>query len=391
VQTPLATAYMFLYVLYGATALGLALLFGLKLRNIAVEKRARRCLEKYQDYFVYLQAHGDGEERLKAPPGNLSSQEKKIIQKRLFELMESFTGVHRQKLAQLCEDMGVVDLNLRRLGSAWKWTRVDAAYNLGVMRSRRAVPGLLRLLDTIGYDPSLFIVARAVAKCARHEKDLDEMVRHLVKHRKSFHQLIVDILSESEVDVAPLFASFLLEADTELVEIGLIGLSTSQPAHLELHLQRLVRSREKEVRIKAVKLLCKNGRQLTDKRVREFLAHPDWEIRAAAAKAVGTHGLSSYIPLLKQAVGDSSWWVSHHSARSLAQLHLEGFSALCEILQEGRFGEGLKMAHQVVQEELEKAKRHLGDPELQRQYNEKLRLYQGSRRNTISTVQAWQS
>lgn len=390
-QPPLATAYVFLYVLCGVTALGMILLFGLKLRNIAAEKRARRCLENYHDYFVYLQAHGDEEERLKPPHGDLTLQEKKIIQKKLLELMESFAGVHRARLGQLCEDMGLVELDLQRLDGAWKWTRVDAAYNLGVMRSRRAVPDLLRLLEQLDYDPSLFIVARAIARCARSEADLIEMVRHLVKHRKSFHQLVVDILSESDVDAAPVYASFLREEDTDLVEIGLIGLAARPPSQLELHVQGLVQSREKEVRIKAVKLLCKDARQLTDKRVREFLAHPDWEIRAAVAKAVGMHGLSSHIPLLKQAVSDPNWWVCHHSVRSLARLHLDGFAALCEILREGRFGTGLHMAHQAVQEELEKGKRHLGDPELLRQYNLKLQLYQSSGRKTLSPVQAWQS
>lgn len=389
-QTPLAAAYLFLYALCAVTALGLVVLFGLKLQNIAAEKRAKRCLLKYQDYFVYLQAHGEEEERLQAPPGEVTLQEKKIIQKKLFELMESFTGVHRQKLARLCEEMGLVDLDLRRLHGSWKWTRIDAAYNLGVMRSRRGVPGLLELLETLGYDPGLFIVARAVAKCARNGNDLGEMVRQLVKHRKNCHQLIVDILGESEVELEPLFLSFLQESDTDLIEIGLIGLSVRSQSDLEPHLHKLVHSKEKEVRIKAVKLLCKDARLLTDRRVREFMSHADWEIRSVAAKAIGEMGLSSYIPLLKQAVGDAHWWVSHHSARSLAQLDFEGFRALCEILQEERFGANVQLAHQVVREELEKGKRRLDDQEEERQYNQKLLLYQSARRMAISPVQAWQ-
>ncbi|MED4782108.1 HEAT repeat domain-containing protein [Brevibacillus choshinensis] len=385
-QTPLATAYVFLYVLSGVTVLGLLVLFGLKLRNIAAEKRTKLCLEKYQDYFVYLQAHGEEEERLRTPYGEVSMQEKKIIQKKLFELMERFTGVHRRKLAWLCEDLGLVDLDLKRLGCSWKWTRVDAAYNLGVMRSQRAVPGLLQLLEKLDYDPSLFIVARAVAKCARNGNDLGEMVRQLVKHRKNFHPLIVDIISESEVETGPLYVAFLQEADTDLVEIGLIGLSVNNQSNLEPYLHKLVHAKEKEVRIKAVKLMCKDSRLLTDKRVREFFAHQDWEIRAAVAKAIGTLGLAVHIPLLKKAVVDSHWWVCHHSARSLAQLNIEGFQALCEILQEGRFGNHVQLAHQVVQEELAKGKQKLDDQEKQLQYNQKLHLYQSSRRKTISTA-----
>ncbi|GED31093.1 HEAT repeat domain-containing protein [Brevibacillus centrosporus] len=391
-QTPFATAYVFLYVLCGVTTLGLIVLFGLKLRNIAAEKRTKRILAEYEDYFVYLQAHGEEEERLHTPYGKLEQKEKRIIQKKLFELMESFTGVHRQKLAALCEDMGLVELDLKRLDGTWKWTRVDAAYNLGVMRSQRAVPGLLQLLEKLEYDPSLFIVARAVAKCARSQNDLGDMIRQLVKHRKNCHQLIVDILSESELDTGKLLIALLQETDADLIEIGLIGLSVHNPSDVEPYLHKLVHAQEKEVRIKAVKLLCKDSRLLTDKRVREFLAHQDWEIRAAAAKAIGAHGLSAHIPSLKKAVGDSNWWVSHHSAYSLAQLQVAGFQALCEILQEGRFGRHLEIAHQVALEELEKAKMQLelADQEKQLQYNLKLHLYQSSRRKTISPVQAMQ-
>ncbi|MCI1114059.1 hypothetical protein MOQ26_23895, partial [Stenotrophomonas maltophilia] len=64
-QTPLTVAILFLYGLCGVTVLGLAVLFLLKLVHVNAEKQSRRCLEKYRDYFVYLQAHGDEEERLK--------------------------------------------------------------------------------------------------------------------------------------------------------------------------------------------------------------------------------------------------------------------------------------------------------------------------------------
>ncbi|WP_429843753.1 hypothetical protein [Brevibacillus sp. FIR094] len=145
-QTPLATAIVFLYALCGLTVLGLLVLFALKLRNISVEKQTIRCLEKYRDYFVYLQAHGEEEERLQVPYGEVTQKEKQVIQKKLFELMERVTGIHRDKLIWLCEDMGLVELDMQRLNGWWKWTRVDAAYNLGIMRSKLAVPALLTLL-----------------------------------------------------------------------------------------------------------------------------------------------------------------------------------------------------------------------------------------------------
>lgn len=390
-ETPLATAVLFLYTLCALMIIGLIVLFTLKLKNLRAEKKARLCQEKYRDYFVYLQAHGEEEERLKVPHGEVTQSEAQIIQKKLFELMELFTGVHRQKLIWLCEDLGLVELDQKRLSGWSKWTRIDAAYNLGMMRSKKALPDLLRLLERSKYDPTIFILARAIARCADDIGDLREMVLILVKYQKNFHELLVDILSDSQLDTAPLFASCLREKDTDLVKIGLIGFFANTSPSIEPALYKLAESEDKDIRIKAVKLLCQDVRYLTDQRVKEFMNHKDWEIRAMMAKAVGALKLADYIPMLKNAVGDSSWWVRYHSAYSLTALEVEGFAALCEILREERFGNKIQMAHQVIQEELEKGKLQVSetsDVEKQLQYNQKLHLYQKSYRKTISTVAA---
>lgn len=387
-QTPLTVAILFLYGLCGVTVLGLAVLFLLKLVHVNAEKQSRRCLEKYRDYFGYLQAHGDEEERLKVPFGQVSQKEKRIIQKKLFELMGPIKGVHLQKLIWLCEDMGLVEFDQKRLSGAWKWTRVDAAYNLGVMRAKQAMPDLLSQLEKSKYDPSLFIIARAVAQCARDLADLRKMVLILVGHRKNCHQLIVDILSESDLDLAEFYVSLLRDPDTDVVKIGLIGSSVHVQPSMDPVLHKLVQSADKEVRIKALKLLCRNVRCLTPASVKSFMEHQDWEIRAIMAKELGTLQLHEHIPLLKKAVGDANWWVRNNSAHSLAELQVEGFHALLEILQEGRVGNKTEMAHQVVQIELEKGKKEQTDLEHQLQYNQKMHLYQKYSQKRIMTAHA---
>ncbi|MBU8712738.1 MULTISPECIES: HEAT repeat domain-containing protein [Brevibacillus] len=391
-QTPLATAIVFVYTLSGITVLGLLALFALKLRNLSAEKQARMCEEKYRDYFVYLQAYGEEEERLKVPYGEVTQKEKQLIQKKLFELMERFTGVHRQKLIQLCEDMGLVAHDLERLRSGWKWTRVDAAYNLGVMRSGQAAPDLLVLLQKSGVnDPSLFIFARAIAKCARDAEDLRQMAEYVVRMKKNVHQLIVDMISDSQLDTTSFYTEWIRDKNPELVKIGLIGFAVHAQPELEPGLSRLALSADKEVRIKAVKLMCRDIRYLNDQTIKDFLNHKDWEIRALIVKAIGAMQLADYVPALKKAVGDANWWVRHHSARSLTQLQAKGFSALCDILREEGSNPKSEMAQQIIQEELEKAERSLGgEPSTEKllDYNEKLHLYRKSCKKTISTVQA---
>lgn len=382
---PLQFAVFLLYGISGATLLGLLVLFALKLRHIAADRQTARCLQKYGDYLIYLQAHGEEEERLQLPYGNPTQKEKQILQKRLFELMDCVTGVHRQKLIALCQDMGLEEYDLRRLQSVRKWPRIDAAYNLGMMRSRRAVPGMLKVLKSSTYDSTIFILARSIAKSAGRLEDLREMVESVMAHGKNCQQLIVDILHESPLDIGPLYASFLQTNDEKLVKVGLIGLSTYTHLEREPLLQQLIASRDKEIRIKVVKLLCRDVRYLTEPNVNLFMSHPDWEIRAVTAKAIGEHGLSEYIPHLKRATGDSNWWVSYNSAHSLAQMQVEGFAALCEILNENEDGSRKELALQVIQGELESA-RQLPSEKQQPHTDTKRQLYDTWSRRSLQTA-----
>ncbi|WP_126427002.1 HEAT repeat domain-containing protein [Brevibacillus marinus] len=375
-QTYLDTAVYFIYVLAGVTLLGLLALFIMRVRHVWVDKKSRQCFAKFQDYFTYLQAHLDEAERLPTPPGRLTKRERNVIEKKLFALLEQLKGVHRDKLMQLCEDLGLVEQDLRRLRSWWKWTRIDAAYHVGTMRSRQAVPVLRQLLKKSGDDSTRLIIAQALARCAQHLDDLREMVRVLTRSGKNCHAFIVEILRDSEIDCTPLFFEFLREKDHNLLKIALLGLSAHALPNVESTLHSLTHADDKEVRMKAVQLLCRDARNLSDAAVRRFLRHQDWEIRAIAAQAIGELGLQAYIPLLKEAVGDPVWWVRSNSAHSLAKLGIEGFTALCEIVREETYGNKKEMALQVIQEELEKGAYLHTEMERKLQYNQRLHVYQ---------------
>jgi hypothetical protein len=165
--------------------------------------------------------------------------------------------------------------------------------------------------------------------------------------------LVVDILHDSPLDTGDLLSGFLQETDEKLVKVGLIGLIGHSHPGQGAQLRQLLHSPDKEIRIKVAKLLCQDVRYLTEDNVNLFFRHPDWEIRAVAAKAIGQLGLSEYIPLLKKATGDPNWWVTYNSTNSLAQLQVQGFEALCEILNENREGSRKELALQVIQNELE--------------------------------------
>jgi HEAT repeat protein len=372
----LAVAIGFIWVCGILIVICLTILLILKTRNNRREKQTEQILRKYQDYFTYLQAHLDDEESLRPPAARLKHRELLAIQQKLIELMERLKENQVRKLAQLCDRLGLVEYNRKRLRSKFHWRRIDAAYNLGAMRAAEAVPELLGLLDKKKFDSSLFIVARSIAKCARNRSDLREMTMRMIRHNRNCHRLVADLLKESSAEYLPLLVEFLDSKDSDLVKIALFGLTALNEPGIADKLHDLAGSAEKELRIKAVKALMNSGYALSRSSIARFMEHPDWEIRAAVAKALGQIGSADYIDLLRKGVTDQHWWVRYNSATSLAMLDEPGFVALCQIASENKDQQIAGMAHCLLQETLMKQASDLNQVDKVVQYNRKLHMYQ---------------
>jgi HEAT repeat protein len=62
--------------------------------------------------------------------------------------------------------------------------------------------------------------------------------------------------------------------------------------------------------------------------VRELLAHPDWQVRVLAAKALGRIGDRSDVDRLSGLLGDREWWVRYRAAQAIAELPWLGAAEL---------------------------------------------------------------
>lgn len=65
--------------------------------------------------------------------------------------------------------------------------------------------------------------------------------------------------------------------------------------------------------------------------VTRLLEDEDWRVRAAAARAVGALNVRTAIPMLVDAMHDEAWWVRFRAGLALADLSVEGRSALTEV------------------------------------------------------------
>ncbi|MDF2724695.1 MAG: hypothetical protein K0Q59_4370 [Paenibacillus sp.] len=308
------------YILIALIVLVFVGLFGLRAWSIWFERQCRRYSLKHQDYFDYVKSHLHEDAPLGKPSGKLTRIELKVIQNKLFEWMEKIAGAERDKLTQLCRDLGLVKLNLRRLCSENHWTRLDAANNLGVMQAKEAIPALLQLLDEESYGSPAFVIARAISRSAQSEEELDCMIRSIARHRKQSHRLVAEVLALSPVDCTSMLVRYLSEKDDELVKIALTGLQNRAiPGARELF-PPLVRADDPGLRLLAVQAFVGQAEQVTEERMKELLRHGDAEIRLAVVDALGRIEQPYTIELLKMGMADLDWLVRFNSARSLARL-----------------------------------------------------------------------
>jgi hypothetical protein len=195
-----------LFIVIGAVLVVL-ILCGILVSKAIRLRRARlirQCELENRAYFDRIRQGLDQDGALPKPESPLNRIERKVVQEKLMAWADRVDGVSREKLTALCEDLGFVERELGRLQSRWSVRRVDAAYRLGLMRSRRAAGALLEELRRQRFGPALFVVARSLALCARGTDDLEQLVAQIVKHRRPAHEMTASILEEAGEDLGEL-------------------------------------------------------------------------------------------------------------------------------------------------------------------------------------------
>lgn len=372
IQLAVNTLYAFIVL----NMVFVVLIYAVKLRTIRRNKRYGQLHLKFKDYLTYVQANLEGEGRLRVPPAAMTAVEAEALQDWLYDRIECFTGEQRQKLKDLCEDLGFVQCYLHRLKGRSYRTKLDAAYHLGCMRVKEAVPVLLEFLHRHKLDSSLFVVARAIAKCARDEQDVNEMVRMLLKHEKKFYDLIVDIIEDSDLDQAALFTGFVNQEEPAYKQIGLTGLKRHTNPGAAAAVYRLTEAAEEDIQRKAVEVYLQSSPLLPKHLVNKLLSHASADIRYLTIQALADMKHTAYAALMKNSLSDEDPRVAFSCAKGLMQMGQEGTAVLCEAAWEARgkgHGEALRG---MIEEEIQLLSSQLHDLEKLTRYNWLLYSYE---------------
>jgi len=362
-------AIKFLYALLILNLAFALVVYAMKIKSLRRAGMERRFEAKIKDYLTYIQVNIEGNEPLNEPPFSLNKVEQEALQERLNEMIENFTGAPRDKCMELCIRLGLVQNHLDRLGKGSYSAKIDAAYHLGCMRVREAVPALLKLLGTHKRNSALFVIARAIAKCARDEQDVKEMVQVLLRHNKGFYALLVDMIKEADIDHGALFAEFIQRESQEFVQIGLCGLKEYTEPTVASAVYRLIDSPDRTIQHKAVEIYLKSVHFIPRNVVQKLLQHPMDEVRVRTVQAVADLRLVPYIDVMREALMDDSKRVSAASAKGLLLLGEEGAAQLCEVAAEARGSEQGEFLRTLIEEQIQSLSNRLHDVDRMTRYN----------------------
>jgi len=362
-------AIRFLYVLIILNVLFAVAVYAMKIKKLRRTRTEHRFEVKIKDYLTYVLVHIEGKEPLNAPPFSLNKVEQESMQERLNDMIENFIGTARDKVMELCKRLGLVQYHLNRLNKGSYSVKIDAAYHLGCMRVQEAVPALLQFLQSHKRNSSLFVIARSIAKCARDERDVKEMVQIVLRHNKGFYDLLVDMIKEADIDHGALFAEFIQRESHEFIQIGLCGLKDYTEPTVASAAYRLIDSPDKTIQYKAVEIYLKSVHFIPRNVVQKLLRNPMDEVRVLTLQAIADLKLVTYIDVMRNALSDESMRVSDASAKGLLLLGEGGIAELCGFAAEARRSEQGEYLRMLIEEQIQSLSLQLHDLNQLTRYN----------------------
>jgi HEAT repeat protein len=299
----------------GIGALLLTLLLGVQIVRLRIglrvrERRARRALARWRPL---LNAAIVGELPPALPP--LRSSERLHFIKLWVHLQSSLRGDAGAALNEIARRLGL-DLEARAmLGRRARTERLLAALMLGHLGDREAWPQLLRLagLD----DPTLSLTALWALVRIDPQAAAEYLTPLFIQRDDWAMSHVAGILQQAGSPVVAVLAGMLPRLDAGRLPRAL---RIAEALRVELPAEALGAALANESVAVVTAALRVVNTPLLQAPVRDLLAHPDWQVRVQAAKALGRIGGRADTERLVALLADREWWVRYRAAQALVEL-----------------------------------------------------------------------
>lgn len=266
--------------------------------------------------------------------------------------LETLKGEDFQSLTHLLKEMGLFDYSLKRLGSRKRWHRVYAAFFLGLMRDKEAVPALDK---GVADKDSLvsFVSAIALAKIGE-KRHLKETLLILTRRKDLRPDRAAGVLLEFGSGVCTelglLLGNESVTRQWKYLIIDLLGYWR----HLEagpMLLELLQASDDRQMKMRCIKALGEMSYLDSASTLASYLDdEEDYMARLEAVKALGRIGIWDYSAKMAGCLSDENWHVRYHTAQALAAIGKEGVAVLEETARQQTSSDAQRIASHVLSE-----------------------------------------
>lgn len=323
VETILATAVLFL---------GLTVLIVANKAQREIREGWRRARRRTLEPRILEWAHGDASSVLPTLDGGLRRRDRKVYEEIVLDHVQRVRGIERDRLAKTLDELGFVDVWLRRLRSAGWWARAEAAEKLGLARAKRATTDLVEAMR----DPAEEVRLRAAKALGAigGPTAIEPLVAALSEPNRWSAIRIADILTDIGRDVAGELVEHYSEMNRHgrLAALDILGRVRSLESGPFL-LDRLS-DEDADVRARAAHALGAIGDPGSAPGLVARLTDPEWPVRAQAAKSLGKIRHAPAIDPLCGAMRDREWWVRANAAEAVRGMGEKGIEALDEMLDD---------------------------------------------------------
>jgi HEAT repeat protein len=265
----------------------------------------------------------------------LRGRDLEVLTALVVELLAALRGAQRHRLVALASDLGLVERDLRRLGSRRYWERARAAEQLGHYGQPELVRPLADLLDD-DEETVRVVAARALSRLATAEA-----ATALAEHLSSTSELTGLRMAENLERIGPLTVeplTALLDSTDDADRrgqvlaariLGNLRVSMARPA-----LRRVVvRRRNTDLRAQATLALGMIGDPHDVPILVEAAGDSSWPVRVQAANALGMIGDISTVGVLEHLCADVEWWMRVSASQSLSNMGAAGQRALLRLVE----------------------------------------------------------
>ena len=313
--------------------INLVLFFALLINKIISNRKAEENsrLAVFYEAMIYQYISEEGKEVPKPKNAVEMGILKNII---LDSFLKYETGTH-EHLRKIARETGFVEEEMKALKNPSDLRKAVAAYALGILRIREALP-LLKKIRTDQRELSQ-CVTRALIQIGGTE-EIDNVITNMKSTDYAQKAKVLELLSEiTEEDIFPQMETYMKGEDPVKKSLAIETLGTRKDVRVKPYIREGLFSEEKEVKISALKaaisLKCFDCGEMKN-RISELLQDKDWEIRAFTARAM-SHAKDpdeEVLSGLKKLMEDPNWFVRFNASESLFQLGEKGVLALSENL-----------------------------------------------------------